>query len=52
MIPEGYVFTVELNDNVRAAQTIIARKMEKTRKKSEKSGNRNGTKHIKAYQAG
>lgn len=28
-IPEGYVFTVGLNDKVRAAQTIIARKIDK-----------------------
>jgi len=32
-IPEGYVFTVGLNDNVRAAQTIIARKMDKSKEK-------------------
>ncbi|PWB51718.1 MAG: phosphatidylserine decarboxylase family protein [Candidatus Methanoperedenaceae archaeon] len=35
-IPEGYVFTVGLNDNVRAAQTIIARKIEKHKVISEK----------------
>lgn len=35
-IPEGYVFTVGLNDNVRAAQTIIARKIEKHNVISEK----------------
>ncbi|MCX9081984.1 MAG: phosphatidylserine decarboxylase [Candidatus Methanoperedens sp.] len=34
-IPEGYVFTVGLNDNVRAAQTIIARKMDKHKVISE-----------------
>jgi phosphatidylserine decarboxylase len=28
-IPEGYVFTVGLNDTVRAAETIIARKIDK-----------------------
>ena len=28
-IPEGYVFTVGLNDKVRAAETIIARKIDK-----------------------
>jgi phosphatidylserine decarboxylase len=30
-IPEGYVFTVGLNDTVRAAETIIARKIDKSK---------------------
>ncbi len=33
-IPEGYVFTVGLNDNVRAAQTVIARKIDKVKVKA------------------
>ena len=33
-IPEGYVFTVNLNDKVKAAETIIARKKDKVQQKS------------------
>lgn len=31
-VPEGYIFTVGLNENVKAAETIIARKKDKTGK--------------------